>query len=441
MKIILILGSLLIVLVSSFLISYAEEAEEYKIEVETVAENLTIPWSIDFAPDGRIFFTERIGNVRIIENGMLIEEPALTLKVERREGGALGLALDPNFDENHFVYIYYTKKTGFLPKDLFSETFNRLSRFTESNNKLSDEKILIDKIPGSTTHDGGRIRFGPDGNLYATTGEIKIPELSQDINSLGGKVLRINPDGTIPNDNPFEDSPVYSYGHRNPQGLDWDKTTGKLVLSEHGPSGEYGWQGRDEINIVEPGKNYGWPHVSGDMNDPLFVSPLYQTGQELTWAPSGASFYNSEKFSDWTGKFFIATLFGKHLRMLELDLEENKVLSSQALLQEKFGRLRDVVEGPDGNLYLLTSNQDGRGDPTPNDDRILKITSVTKIMKILGNASLSPLKQIQQGILPEDVLCKESFELLLKSNSGMPACVAPKTAEKLISRGWGTHTD
>lgn len=424
---------------SFFLISYAEEVEEYEIEyeieVETVAENLTIPWSIDFAPDGRIFFTERIGNVRIIENGELIEEPALTLKVERREGGALGLALDPNFDENHYVYLYYTKKTGFLPKDLFSETFNRLSRFTESNNKLSDEKILIDKIPGSTTHDGGRIRFGPDGNLYVTTGEIKIPELSQDINSLGGKILRIHPDGSIPDDNPFGDSLVYSYGHRNPQGLDWDKTTGKLVSSEHGPTGQ------DEINVVESGKNYGWPLVSGDMTNSSFVSPLYQTGPELTWAPSGASFYNSEKFSDWTGKFFVATLAGKHLRMLELDLEENKLLSSQALLQGTFGRLRDVVEGPDGNLYLLTSNQDGRGAPTPNDDRILKITSVTKIMKILGNASLSPLKQIQQGVLPEDVLCKEGFELLLKSNSGMPACVTPKTAEKLISRGWGIRID
>ena len=426
-----------------FEISYAEESN-YNVEI--VAENLNIPWAIDFAPDGRIFFTERSGGettgttregtIRIIENGNLLDEPALTLTVERREGGVLGLALDPNFDENHYVYVYYTKKFAPFPKDFLSEKFNRLSRFVEIDNKLENEKILIDKIPGSHTHDGGRISFGPDGKLYATTGDIKIPELSQDLNSLAGKILRINSDGTIPEDNPFENSPVFSYGHRNPQGLDWEKSTGKLVSSEHGPSGEYGWQGRDEINVIEPGKNYGWPIISGDMRDEKFQSPLYHTGQEMTWAPSGISFYNSEKYPEWQNKLFVATLAAKQIRILDLDLNQNVVKSNEIFLNDSFGRLRDVVEGPDGNLYVLTSNQDGRGNPQPNDDRILKIIPITTNSSI-GEKYLSPLKQFKNGVLPKDTLCRENFQLLIKFSSGMPACVTSESALKLIKNNWG----
>jgi len=447
LKVTLLSLTIIISLGIFFEISFAEEYE-YEIEIETIAENLNIPWSIDFAPDGRIFFTERsggettgttrLGAVRIIENGNLLDEPALTLTVERREGGVLGLALDPNFEENHYVYVYYTKKFAPLPKDVLAEVYNRLSRFTEIDNKLHDELVLIDKIPGSHTHDGGRIKFGPDGKLYATTGEIKVPELSQDLNSLGGKILRINSDGSIPDDNPFENSPIFSYGHRNPQGIDWDPL-GRLVSSEHGPSGEFGWEGRDEINVIISGKNYGWPHVSGDMNDEKYVSPIYQTGQEMTWAPSGSSFYNSEKFPEWQGKYFVATLYGKHLRILDLDLEQNQVISNQVFLKGEFGRLRDVVQGPDDNLYLLTSNTDGRGIPISNDDRILKIIPISATKILSGDSSISPLKQIHQGVLPENVLCKNDFELLIKLTNQMPACVTPSTAIKLIEYNWGAY--
>ena len=439
---------LFIILFSLSLTMFFEKsyAEEFNYDIEIVAENLNIPWAIDFAPDGRIFFTERSGGetagttregaIRIIENGNLLDEPALILTVERREGGVLGLALDPNFDENQYVYVYYTKKFAPFPKDFLSEKFNRLSRFIEIDNKLENEKILIDKIPGSHTHDGGRISFGPDGKLYATTGDIKIPELSQDLNSLAGKILRINSDGTIPEDNPFENSPIFSYGHRNPQGLDWEKSTGKLVSTEHGPSGEYGWQGRDEINVIESGKNYGWPNISGDMSDDKYVSPLYQTGQEMTLAPSGASFYNSDKYPEWQGKLFVATLAGKHLRILDLDLEKNIVKSNKIFLNDSFGRLRDVVEGPDGNLYILTSNQDGRGNPQPNDDRILKIIPIIN-NSLIEEKYQPPLKQFKSGTLPNDVLCRENFQLLIKFSSGMPACVTSESALKLIKNNWG----
>ncbi len=397
-------------------------AEQY--QVETVAENLEVPWGIAFAPDGRIFVTERVGNLRVIENGILNTEPIKILDVSGFEGGLLGITLDPNFEENHHIYLYYTYND-------FLSTFNKLSRFTELNNQLSDELILIDKIPGGSIHDGGRIKFGPDGMLYVTTGEAGIPDRAQDLNSLGGKILRINPDGTIPEDNPFENSLVYSYGHRNPQGLDWDPITGKLVISEHGPSGERGFA-HDEVNVIEPGKNYGWPKVVGDETDPSYASPILHTGDE-TWAPSGASFYNSDNIPQWENKYFIATLRGNHLRMLDLDIENNKVISSEALFQGEFGRLRDTSVGPDGNLYILTSNRDGRGSPEPNDDRILRIIPITQTVEDL----LSPLKQFKLGVEPSDVKCRDGLVLLLRSATGTPACVTQSTSEKLVSYGWG----
>ncbi len=233
-----------LILAAFVILSYSVTgAAAQTYQVETVAENLEVPWAIAFAPDGRIFVTERIGQLRVIENGVLNPEPVTILDVGGFEGGLLGIALDPNFEKNHYIYLYYTYND-------FLSTFNKLSRFTESENTLSDEKILLDKIPGGPFHDGGRIKFGPDGKLFITTGEAGNTSLAQDLNSLGGKILRINSDGTIPEDNPFSNSPIYSLGHRNPQGLDWDPVTGKLVISEHGPSGERGFA-HDEVNVIE----------------------------------------------------------------------------------------------------------------------------------------------------------------------------------------------
>ena len=265
--------------------------------------------------------------------------------------------------------------------------------------------------------------------MYITTGDAGIVANAQDLNSLGGKILRINSDGSIPNDNPFPNSPVYSLGHRNPQGLDWDPITRKLVASEHGQSAH------DEVNVIESGKNYGWPEVIGDETDPKYQSPLLHTGTE-TWAPSGAVFYNSKNIPEWENKYFIATLRGNHLRMLDLELGENQVLSSKALFVGEFGRLRDASIGPDGNLYLLTSNRDGRGSPAPNDDRILR---VIPLLTQTPEDLLSPLKQFSLGILPIDVKCRMGFELLLKITTGTPACVTPSTADKLVSYGWGAR--
>jgi len=196
--------------------------------------------------------------------------------------------------------------------------------------------------------------------------------LAQDLNSLGGKILRINSDGTIPDDNPWENSPVYSIGHRNPQGIDWDES-GNLVATEHGSFAH------DEINLITPGTNYGWPDIIGDETMEGLQNPILHTGDD-TWAPSGAEFYSGEKIPQWSGKYFVATLRGSHLHMIDFDLQNNMVVSHEKLFQNEFGRLRDVATGPDGFLYILTSNQDGRGTPQTNDDRILRIVPLNNLI-------------------------------------------------------------
>lgn len=343
--------------------AFAQEYPELGVKIETVAENLTIPWSIDWTPDGMILFTERNGNLRAIQDGQLLQEPLLSLGVGGVEGGMLGVAVDPNYSDNHYVYVYYTYN------ELLSTT-NKLVRYQLEDRVLNEDKVLIEGIPGGPFHDGGRIQFGPDGKLYITTGEAGNPDLSQDLNSLGGKILRINSDGTIPEDNPLENSPIYSLGHRNPQGLDWDDS-GNLVATEHGPSG---WRGiaHDEVNVILSGANYGWPDVIGDETKEGLLNPILHTGDD-TWAPSGAEFYYGDKIPQWYGKYFVATLRGSHLHMIDFDLQNNSVIFHEKLFQDEFGRLRDVKTGPDGFLYMLTSNQDGRGSPRTNDDRILRI--------------------------------------------------------------------
>ena len=347
-------------------VTFAQEYPELQVKVEIIADNLIIPWSIDWLPDGSILFTERNGNLRIIQHGILLQEPLLSLNVGGVEGGMLGITVDPNYSENNHIYLYYTYNELLTTK-------NKLVRYQFSDGILVEDKILIDGIPGGPFHDGGRIQFGPDGKLYITTGEAGLPDLAQDLNSLGGKILRINSDGTIPQDNPWKNSPVYSIGHRNPQGMDWDES-GNLIATEHGPSG---WRGvaHDEINKIIAGGNYGWPDIIGDEEKENMINPILHSGKD-TWAPSGAEFYNSNKIPQWEGKHFFATLRGSHLHMIDFDLENNSVTSHEKLFQDEFGRMRDVQTGPDGFLYLLTSNQDGRGTPKTNDDKILRIIPI-----------------------------------------------------------------
>ena len=333
------------------------DAASAEVKVETVVDNLKIPWELVFAPDGRIFFTERDGKLWVIEDESL-ELVATFPTSNTLEGGLLGLALDPEFEKNNFLYLYQTYFG-------FELHHNKVVRYTVSNNQLTDEQILIDKIPGALWHDGGRIKFGPDEKIYITTGDAANANLSQKIDSLAGKILRINADGTIPVDNPFESSPVFSYGHRNPQGIDWTKN-GILVSSEHGPSGEKGYA-HDEINVIEPGKNYGWPVIVGDSNNPEYTNPILHSG-DITWAPSGLLYYDSNKIPELKGKFLVAALRGQHVMVLDLDLENNRVNSVEKIFQDEYGRIRDLVQSPDGDVFILTSNGD--------NDKILRVTSL-----------------------------------------------------------------
>ena len=333
------------------------DAASAEVKVETVVDNLKIPWELVFAPDGRIFFTERDGKLWVIEDESL-ELVATFPTSNTLEGGLLGLALDPEFEKNNFLYLYQTYFG-------FELHHNKVVRYTVSNNQLTDEQILIDKIPGALWHDGGRIKFGPDEKIYITTGDAANANLSQKIDSLAGKILRINADGTIPVDNPFESSPVFSYGHRNPQGIDWTENR-ILVSSEHGPSGEKGYA-HDEINVIEPGKNYGWPVIVGDSNNPEYTNPILHSG-DVTWAPSGLLYYDSDKIPEWKGKFLVAALRGQHVMVLDLDLENNMVNSVEKIFQDKYGRIRDLVQSPDGDVFILTSNGD--------NDKILRVTTL-----------------------------------------------------------------
>lgn len=329
--------------------------------VETVAVNLEVPWSMAFAPDGRLFVTERPGRVRILDLAAGRSDLALTLDdvFTQSEAGLLGLALDPDFAQTRLVYLYYSAR---LPA---GGGVNRVVRYREVGSTLGEAVVLLDDIPAAPIHDGGRLRFGPDGLLYITTGDAASSGLAQDLGSVAGKILRLTRDGSTPGTNLFG-SPIYSYGHRNPQGLDWHPATGDLWASEHGNIGN------DEVNVINAGANYGWPRIEADRTMPGMVTPVRHYSPAI--APSGASFYRGQRFTRFANNLFIATLRGTHLLRLTIDAASpRRIAAEERLLDGTFGRLRDVVTGPDGLLYIATNNRDGRGSPSATDDRIVRL--------------------------------------------------------------------
>ena len=323
-----------------------------RVEVSALAANLEVPWSFAFLPDGDALVTERdSGRLLQVSTSGDVREVQTLPESGSGEGGLLGVAVSPDYTEDGYIYAYYT-----------TETDNRVVRFRMGE---PPEPILTG-IPVNTFHDGGRIKFGPDGMLYVTTGDAGRSKNSQDRNSLGGKILRIEPDGSIPPDNPFPDNPVYSYGHRNVEGLAWDEE-GQLYASEFGAST---W---DEVNRIRAGKNYGWPEVEGrGGEDQGYVDPItvWPTSEA---SPSGAEIMVEGAIPQWEGDLFVAALRGERLWHLELN-DRGEVVDREKLLDGEVGRVRDVTQAPDGSLWVSTSNRDTYGSPVSDqDDRILRL--------------------------------------------------------------------
>src|SRR5688500_14337002 len=338
-----------------------------KFRVETVVSNLEVPWSIVWAPDGRMFFTERPGRVRVYEKGQLSASPLVTIPdvEESGESGLMSMALHPDFASNRWVYLAYTFSAGGQRV--------RVVRYRETANGLNERTVIIDDIPAARFHAGCRIRFGPDRKLYVTTGDATERSLAQHLDSLAGKTLRVNDDGTIPSDNPFigqsnARGEIWSIGHRNAQGLDWQPDTDLIFQTEHGPSGFDGPEGGDEVNIVEKGKNYGWPVVHHEQNRPGMEAPLLVYTPAC--APASGMFYRGSQFPKFKGNFMFGCLRGEMI--IRVVLNGRTVVSHEGFVKD-YGRIRDVAEGPDGFLYFSTSNRDGRGKPAEDDDRIMRV--------------------------------------------------------------------
>jgi len=320
--------------------------------VSTVARNLEVPWEIAFMPDGRALVTERPGRVRLLSrSGDLRRAPVARINVSADgEGGLLGLALDPQFGrKNRFVYLYYTTSSGMV-----------LARHRFTGDRLVRDRVILRRIAAGPIHDSGRIAFGPDRRLYVATGDAGDQSLPQRRSSRNGKFLRLSARSYRGRGGRAQ---LYSLGHRNPQGFDWQPATGRLIATEHGP------ETNDEVNVIRRGGNYGWPLVNG-RNHGRFRAPIAVYDPSV--APSGATFVSTPG-SAWTGDYLFATLVGESIRRLEIS-RGGRVTDQEVLYRGRFGRLRTVVEGPGGALYALTSNQDGRGSPTGADDRILRFS-------------------------------------------------------------------
>ena len=315
-------------------------------QIEIIATDLLIPWSINKI--GNTFYlSERGGNIVKVENGQVekqqlqLEKPISTAS----EAGFLGFVLAPDFVESNQAYGYYTYEDD-------TGQFNRIVRLKLENDTWREEEVLLDQIPSGRVHHGGRLKIGPDGKLYATTGDALQSDSAQDVNSLGGKILRLNLDGSIPSDNPFPNSYVYSFGHRNPQGLTW-APDGTMYASEHGNNAN------DEINRIEPGKNYGWPEIEGTREKENMVAPLFTSGSDNTWAPSGIAYFDN--------KLYVAALRGSAVLEFNLNTGANREIVNG------LGRIRDVLI-EENNLYFITNNTDGRGNPERNDDKLYRIS-------------------------------------------------------------------
>ena len=320
---------------------------------EILVTNLDKPWAIAFA-DERIFVSEKSGKIHVVTPSGKLDSPLISLQTpEIFGGGLLGITTHPNFENNHYLYAYYTYEEN-------ENLWNKVIRITEENNKAIEVITILDKIPGSAFSNGGVIKFGPDGKLYVGTGSVSdYSDEPQNLDSLAGKILRLNDDGTIPSDNPFEKSYVFTLGHRNPTGLAWN-SQGQMYATDSGPTKN------DEINLIKAGSNYGWPEVQCFSKIVNLVNPLecFDPGLE----PGGIIFYSGDKF-DIDNQMILATQ--KATNLFKVQINDDGVNLDRIL--SGVGRIRDVGQGPDGYVYIITTNTDGKAFPAPDDDKLLRI--------------------------------------------------------------------
>ncbi len=335
--------------------------------IEEVTSGLVIPWSIAFTSPDRMLVTERPGRLRVIEKNKLQPQPLHTFPeiATAGEEGLMSIAIDPDYRKNKWIYLSLAYNAG-------ADQFVKVVRFDDLGTKLANQFVVIDKIPAAKFHAGCRIAFGPDGMLYISTGDAFDRELAQVKTSLAGKILRLHKDGKIPADNPIAGSPLWSYGHRNPQGIAWHPVTGQMYSSEHGPSVIDGPAGGDEINRIIKNANYGWPLVSHEKTLAGTVAPIKLfTPAE---APASLLIYSGNALPQFKNNLFFGALVGTGLIRLTLDATDpDKITSVEKLTEVKYGRIREVVQGPDGFIYFSTSNRDGRGKPVASDDRIFRL--------------------------------------------------------------------
>jgi glucose/arabinose dehydrogenase len=340
------------------------------LRAETVVAGLEVPWAIAFLPNGDWLVNERPGRVRLVRGGKLVAAPVVRIDTTLHgEGGLLGLALHPAFAQNRLFYVYYTHGP-------LGGRRNRVDRFVLAADGLSarHDRVIFDDIDAAQYHDGGRIKIGPDGHLYVGTGDARSPERSQDVKSANGKILRLTLDGAIPTDNPWKGSPAFVTGVRNVEAFDWlDQKT--LVVADHGPSGELNRSGHDEINVAHAGDNLGWPTIYGCETRAGMVTPL------LTWTeavpPGGAVYYTGDVLPSLKNSVLVGALRSRDLHRVVLDGTPPRLAKHEVYFAGDppagFGRLREVVQSPDGQLYVTTSNCDGRGTCPPDKDKILRI--------------------------------------------------------------------
>ena len=354
---------LLLLGVSGFVNAEEIRSQDYLVNVEVVAEGLSRPWSLAFLPDGNMLVTERTGNLRVIKNGKLGEKPVSGLPPIRQhgQGGLMDVVLHPAFESNRLIYLAYTDEskaglsTAVLRGSLIGAHLDDVETIFVANGKTSGGR-----------HFGGRLLFDEQGKLFITLGDRGQRDPSQDLSTHTGSLVRINDDGSIPGDNPFIDienaqPEIYSYGHRNIQGIALKPDTNTIWTHEHGP------QGGDEINIIEAANNYGWPVITYGVNYVIgtrigegthkegMEQPLYHWTPSI--APSGMMFYTGDEFPLWKDNLFVGSLkFGLLVRM---ELKDEQVTHEERMLDKKFGRIRDVRQGPDGAVYLLTDDDNG----------------------------------------------------------------------------------